>query len=411
MSRAKPFEIPKRTVWEAFKRVRANRGAAGVDKQSSADFERDLSDNLYKLWNRLSSGSYFPPPVRRVEIPKSDGGKRPLGIPTVADRVAQAVVKMYLEPLVEPHFHVDSYGYRPEKSALQAVGVARQRCFVYHWVLDVDIKGFFDHIEHELLMRAVRKHTDCKWVLLYIDRWLKAPAQLEDGTLIPREEGTPQGGVISPLLANIFLHYAFDLWMRRNYPSIPFERYADDVICHCRSEQQAQELQRSIGQRLAECGLELNVQKTKVVFCKTTRRPGSYPSESFDFLGYTFRPRKANSCWGPFIGFSPAISNLARKSMQREIRTWRLARRTDRTLEDLARMVNPILRGWINYYGHYSKSALYPFLARFNLRLEKWARRKYTGLSSKRAKRWMARVARRQPGLFMHWALVPPSAG
>ena len=331
MSRAKPFAIPKRTVWEAFKRVRANRGAAGVDKQSIAEFERELSNNLYKLWNRLSSGSYFPPPVRRVEIPKSDGGKRPLGIPTVADRVAQAVIKMYLEPLVEPHFHVDSYGYRPEKSALQAVGVARQRCFVYHWVLDVDIKGFFDHLDHELLMRAVRKHTDCKWVLLYIDRWLKAPAQLEDGTLIPREEGTPQGGVISPLLANIFLHYAFDLWMRRNYPSIPFERYADDVICHCCSEEQAQELQRSIGQRLAERGLELNLRKTKIVFCKTTRRLGDYPNESFDFLGYVFRPRRAKSCWGPFVGFSPGVSNSALKSMQREIRAWRLAKRTDLT--------------------------------------------------------------------------------
>ena len=221
MSNARPFEIPKRMVWEAFKRVRAKGGAAGVDRQSIEEFEGDLSNNLYKLWNRLSSGSYFPPPVRRVEIPKSDGGKRPLGIPTVADRIAQAVVKMQLEPLVEPHFDVDSYGYRPKKSAIQAVGVVRQRCFRYHWVLDVDIKGFFDHLDHELLMRAVRKHTDRKWVLLYIDRWLKAPVQLEDGTRLPREEGTPQGGVISPLLANIFLHYAFDVWIRRTYPNIP----------------------------------------------------------------------------------------------------------------------------------------------------------------------------------------------
>ena len=386
-------------------------GSSGGGNQSIAEFERELSNNLYKLWNRLSSGSYFPPPVRRVEIPKSGGGKRPLGIPTVADRVAQTVIKMYLEPLVEPHFHVDSYGYRPEKSALQAVGAARQRCFVYHWVLDVDIKGFFDHIDHELLMRAVRKHTDCKWVLLYTDRWLKAPAQLEDGTLIPREEGTPQGGVISPLLANIFLHYAFDLWMRRKYPSIPFERYADDVICHCRSEQQAQELQRNIGQRLAECGLELNVRKTKIVFCKSTRRPGNYPNESFDFLGYAFQPRRAKSCWGPFVAFSPGVSNSALKSMQREIRVWRVAKQTDRTLDDLAQAINPILRGWIDYYGQYYRSALHPMLGRFNLRLEKWARRKYKGLSCKRAKRWLAQEARRRPGLFVHWPLVPPAAG
>ena len=227
MSSARPFEIPKRMVWEAFKRVREKGGAAGVDRQSIEAFEEDLSNNLSKLWNRLSSGSYFPPPVRRVEIPKSDGGKRPLGIPTVADRIAQAVVKMQLEPLVEPHFDADSYGYRPKRSALQAVGVTRQRCFRYHWVVDVDIRGFFDHLDHELMMRAVCKHTDCKWVLLYIDRWLKAPAQLADGTLLPREEGTPQGGVISPLLANIFLHYAFDMWMRETQPSISFERYAD----------------------------------------------------------------------------------------------------------------------------------------------------------------------------------------
>ncbi len=247
-------------------------------------------------------------------------------------------------------------------------------------------------------------------MLLYIDRWLKAPVQLEDGTLIPREEGTPQGGVISPLLANIFLHYAFDVWMRRTHPSIPFERYADDVICHCRSEAQARELQRRIGERLAECRLELNLQKTKIVYCKSTRRPGNYPNESFDFLGYTFRPRAAKSCWGPFIAFSPAVSRSALRSMQREVRTWRLARRTDRSLEDLAKWVNPIIRGWLNYYGHYSTSALYPFLDRFNLRLVKWARRKYR-LSGRQAPRWLARIARRQPSLFVHWSLLPPAAG
>ena len=230
MDRAKPFDIPKREVWEAYKRVRANKGTAGVDGQSIADFEADLSSNLYKLWNRMSSGSYYPPPVRRVDIPKGDGRTRPLGIPTVADRVAQTVVKRILEPLVEPHFHDDSYGYRPNKSALDAVGRARQRCWRHPWVLDLDIKAFFDSIDSNLLMRAVRKHTDCAWVLLFIERWLKAPEQMEDGSLIARERGTPQGGVISPLLANLFLHYTFDLWMRRNHPDIPFERYADDGV-------------------------------------------------------------------------------------------------------------------------------------------------------------------------------------
>ncbi len=230
LDKAKPFSISKREVWEAFKRVKVNQGGAGVDGQTIAEFEGDLSNNLYKLWNRMSSGSYFPPPVRRVEIPKGDGGNRPLGIPTVSDRVAQMVVKRYLEPKLEEHFHEDSYGYRPLKSAIEAVGVARERCWRNDWVLDLDIKGFFDNIDHDLLMSAVQRHTDCKWVLLYLERWLKAPVQLADGRLVEREKGTPQGGVISPLLANLFLHYAFDEWMRRKCPSIRFERYADDMI-------------------------------------------------------------------------------------------------------------------------------------------------------------------------------------
>jgi RNA-directed DNA polymerase len=270
LDRAKPFEIPKREVWEAYKWVRANKGAAGVDGQSIEDFEADLSNNLYKLWNRMSSGSYHPPPVRRVDIPKGDDRTRPLGIPTVADRVAQTVVKRFLEPLVEPHFHDDSYGYRPNKSALEAVGRARQRCWRHPWVLDLDIKAFFDSIDSILLMRAVRKHTDCRWVLLYIERWLKAPEQMEDGSIVARERGTPQGGVISPLLANLFLHYAFDQWMRRNRPVIPFERYADDVICHCRSEEQARNLRALLERRFAECGLTLHPEKTKIVLYEET---------------------------------------------------------------------------------------------------------------------------------------------
>jgi len=251
LSQAKPFDIPKREVWEAFKRVKANQGAAGVDGQSIADFEVRLADNLYKLWNRLSSGSYLPPPVRRVDIPKADGGRRPLGIPTVADRIAQEVVRRYLEPLQEPVFHKDSYGYRPERSAIEAVRTTRQRCWRYDWILDLDIQGFFDNIDWELLLRAVRKHTPCRWVLLSIERWLKAPGMLEDGTLVPRERGTPQGGVISPLLANLFLHYVFDVWVGRRFSGVPFERYADDIICHCRSEREALALRRVLDQRFA----------------------------------------------------------------------------------------------------------------------------------------------------------------
>jgi len=394
--------------------VKVNQGGAGVDGQSIEEFERDLSNNLYKLWNRMSSGSYFPPPVRRVEIPKPDGRKRSLGIPTVADRVAQMVVKQYLEPILEPHFHRDSYGYRPGKSALQAVGEARKRCWEYHWALDMDIKGFFDEIDHELLMRAVRKHTDCKWVLLYIERWLKAPAQLPNGTLLDRGKGTPQGGVVSPLLANLFLHYALDKWMERQFPDLPFERYAEDVICHCVSEKQAKYLLVSIKRRLAECRLELNLQKTKIVYFKDGYRKGHYANESFDFLGFTFRPRLSKSHKGQyFVGFSPAVSNRATKAIRQEIRSWNLHRRTDKSLEDFARMFNPIIRGWINYYGGYYKSALYRTFWHLDRILSRWASRKYKRLRGRQRKsqQWLRRIRKRQPRLFSHWSFAYALAG
>ncbi len=228
MSEAKPFEIPKRLVWDAYRQVRANRGAGGVDGVSMAAFEEDLGGNLYKVWNRMSSGSYHPPPVRLVEIPKSGGGLRPLGIPTIADRVAQTAVKMVLEPMVEPMFHRDSYGYRPGRSALDAVGVARKRCWTFDWVIDLDIKAFFDSIPHDLIERAVAHHTDLAWIRLYVGRWLRAAVERPDGTREERTKGTPQGSPISPILANLFLHYAFDSWMERNHPNVRFERYADD---------------------------------------------------------------------------------------------------------------------------------------------------------------------------------------
>ena len=409
MDRAKPFDIPKREVWEAYKRVRANHGAAGVDGQSIAEFEADLSNNLYKLWNRLSSGSYFPPPVRRVDIPKEGGRTRPLGIPTVGDRIAQMVVKRYLEPLVEAHFHEDSYGYRPGKSALDAVGVARQRCWRYAWVLDLDIKSFFEEIDRGLLMRAVRKHTQCPWVLLYIERWLRAPVQMADGSLIGRDRGTPRGGVVSPLLANLFLHYAFDMWMRRTCPDIPFERYADDAICHCRSEAQARALRASLERRFAECGLMLHPAKTKIVYCKDDDRRGNYPDQKFDFLGYTFRPRLSRRRRGTFgVSFSPAVSDKALKAIRQTVRGWTLHERSDKSLDDLARMFNAHLRGWINYYGRYYKSALYPTLRHIDLILARWAHRKFKSLRRhrRRTRHWLDRLARRQPGLFAHWRLL-----
>lgn len=406
LSKAKPYSISKQVVWDAFKRVKTNSGAAGVDGESIAEFEIDLKGNLYKLWNRMSSGSYFPPPVRTVEIPKDNGSKRLLGIPSVSDRIAQMVVKLYLEPEVEPYFHQDSYGYRPGKSAIEAVGVARQRCWRYDWVVDLDIKGFFDNLDHGLVMRAVRKHTDCKWILLYIERWLNAPAQMTDGTLVNRDKGTPQGGVVSPLLANLFLHYAFDEWMKCNYPNLPFERYADDAIVHCSSEKQAKQIKTLIEERLAQCKLELHPEKTKVVYCKDDNRRGSYPNETFVFLGYSFSPRKAQSRSGQrFVSFTPAVSSKAAQRMCREMRGWRFHRRSDKSLEDLARLSNSILRGWINYYGQYYKSALYRVFDVLNRILVRWARRKYKRfrVHQRQATHWLRRIAIQQPWLFAHW--------
>jgi RNA-directed DNA polymerase len=406
VDKAKPFDIPKREVWEAFKKVKANHGAAGVDGQSIADFEADLSNNLYKLWNRLASGSYFPPPVRRVDIPKANGGTRPLGIPTVADRVAQEVARRNLEPILEPVFHIDSYGYRPGKSAIEAVRTARQRCWRYDWVLDIDVKGYFDSIDWELLLKAVRRHTDCAWVLLYIERWLKAPVQMEDGSIVPRTAGTPQGGVISPLLANLFLHYAFDMWMARNFPRIPFERYADDVICHCKSAEEARALWSVLADRFTTCKLVLHPEKTKIVYCKDANRRGDFPYQSFDFLGFTFRARRTLWQGGlPAHGFMPAVSPKALKAISRTIRRWTLHHHSDKSLENLAETYNPYITGWINYFGHFYRTQLRPALLRIDAYLIRWARRKFKRLRgrSKGARQWLARVRRANPALFSHW--------
>ena len=413
MSQVKSYDIPKRWVWEAYKRVKANWGAAGVDEQSIEAFEADLQNNLYKLWNRMSSGSYFPPPVKRVQIDKRDGGKRSLGIPTVSDRIAQAVVKGYLEPELEKHFHPDSYGYRPGKSALDAVEVARRRCWRHPYVLDLDIRAYFDTIPHELMLKAVRKYTDCSWVLLYIERWLKAPAQLEDGTLEPRMKGTPQGSVVSPLLANLFLHFAFDLWMAKHHPQTPFERYADDILCHCNTEQQAKDLQEELARRFAECGLELYPQKTKIVYCKDDDRRGTYPEQKFDFLGYTFRARRSKNRWGKyFVNFSPAVSDVATKAIRQEIRDWRLRSRVDKRIDDLARMFNPVIRGWMNYYGRYYKSALYPTFRYLDRYLVFWAMSKYKRLRRhrRRATHWLHDITCRDPVLFAHWSMLHKTA-
>ena len=405
VDKAKPFDIPKREVWKAFKKVKANQGAAGVDGQSIADFEADLSNNLYKLWNRLSSGSYLPPPVRRVDIPKADGGTRPLGIPTVADRIAQEVARRYLEPILEPAFYIDSYGYRPGKSAIDAVRTARQRGWRYDWVLDIDIKGYFESIDWELLLKAVRHHTDCTWVLLYIERWLKAPVQMEDGSVVPRTAGTPQGGVISPLLANLFLHYAFDRWVAQNHPHIPFERYADDAICHCKSAEEARALWRALADRFVGCKLVLHPEKTKIVYCKDGNRRSDYPNQSFDFLGYRFRARRTVRHGRYAHFFLPAASPKALKVMSRTIRRWTLHHRSDKSLQDLAEAYNPYIKGWINYFGHFYREQLRLTLMRIDAYLARWARLKFKRLRGQTngARRWLARVRRANPALFSHW--------
>jgi RNA-directed DNA polymerase len=414
VSGPKPFEISKHVVWEAYLRVKANRGAAGVDGESIEQFEADLQGNLCKLWNRMSSGSYFPPPVRMVEIPKPGGtGKvRVLGVPTVADRIAQTAAAMVLEPGVEPLFHPDSYGCRPRRSALDAVAACRERCWRTDWTVDIDIQGFFDNLDHDLVLKAVAHHTDQRWILLYVERWLKAPLQHRSGELAARDRGSPQGSAISPLLANLFMHYAFDTWMDRVFPGVRFERYCDDMVVHCRTEAEAHQVRQAIDQRLAECGgLRLHPDKTRIVYCKDGKRRGSYEHVSFTFLGYTFRSRKVRSKTGSyFFGFNPAISDEAAKRIRAQIRRWRLHHRSGSSLADLAREINPIVRGWINYYGRFYPSALVPSLKGIDQYLMRWATQKYKRLRRRRSRAWqgLEKTAKLYPGLFAHWKILRP---
>jgi group II intron reverse transcriptase/maturase len=403
----KPFDIPRYQFIEAFEEVKTNKGAPGIDGVSIATFEEKLEDNLYKLWNRMSSGTYFPPAVKQVEIPKKSGGIRPLGIPTVEDRIAQTVVKMNIEPILEEIFIDESYGYRPEKSALDALSKTRERCWRYDWVVEFDIVGLFDNINHELLFKAVDKHIDEKWIRLYLKRWCEASVCDSEGNLHEHIKGVSQGGVTSPLLANLFMHYAFDLWMKRSYPACLFERYADDAVIHCETYDQAITLLQALDKRLKECHLKLHPEKTRIIYCKDQNRKGDFENTSFDFLGYTFRPRGAeNSFTGEvFTSFAPAVSKSSAKSFKDKIRQRKLLSTTHLDLQTLANTLNPTIRGWMNYYGTYYPSEMQEVTKFLNNRIKRWARRKHKGMKSwKKANKWFSGVLVRQPKLFYHWS-------
>jgi RNA-directed DNA polymerase len=404
----KPFDIPKTLIWEAWLHVKANQGAAGIDAETIERFENKLGDNLYKLWNRMISGSYFPPPVKAVPIPKKSGGVRILGIPTVADRIAQTAVKMWLEPQLDPIFRDDSYGYRPRKSALEAIAVTRRRCWDYDWVAEFDIRGLFDNLDHDLLMRALRKHCQEPWILLYVERWLKAPMQTADEQILERDKGTPQGGVVSPILANLFLHYAFDRWVTLHLPGVRFARYADDAVLHCKSKRQAEYVLDRIRERFQACKLELHPAKTRIVYCKDINRTGDHPDIQFTFLGYTFRPRKVVDKYGRvYANFTPAVSRDALKVMRQTIRGWHLQLKSDKSLADLSAMFAPILKGWQQYYGRFHGSALKPVWRNINMFLTRWLMRKHKKLAGRktRAAQVLRRLAQGQPGAFVHWSL------
>lgn len=404
--------ITKAMVKAAYRKVKANHGSAGVDKESLEQYQEDLLNNLYVLWNRLSSGSYFPKPLRSVSIPKANGKQRVLGIPAVSDRIAQQVVKDYLEPRMEEAFSKNSYGYRPLKSAHQAIEAVQENVRQYAWVLDMDIRSFFDEVDHELLMKALEWHVEEKWVRMYVVRWLEAPSQQADGALQSKEgKGTPQGGVISPLLANLFLHYVLDKWIEKHYPNIAFVRYADDVIVHCHTEEEAKKLLVVIRQRLAECRLSLNEAKTKLVYCKNYRRNKKTGfGKKFDFLGFTFKPRTYKSKHEGshlFLGYGCAISQSAQTRIKQGWAKQNWHRRSDMTIQDIAVSVNVQMRGIIRYYGRSWLLELQRLMRHFEFRLVKWVLNKYKSFknSQTRAYQWIKRLKRSYPTMFYYWTI------
>lgn len=403
--------IGKRQVWDAFQAVKKNGGSAGVDNIAIADIESRAAEYLYPLWNRMASGSYMPVPVREVLIDKEDGKKRALGIPTVLDRVAQEVIRKELEMIVEPHFSVNSFGYRPGKSQHQAVKQCEENCQKFNWAIDLDIKGFFDNIDHRLLIRAVKRFTTSKHILMYVKRWLNAPVQKRDGSLEPKQgKGTPQGGVISPLLANIFLYFAFDTWFEETFPECTYERYADDIIIHCKFFKESLNVLAAVKQRMKRCKLEIKQEKSNIVYCKRNQKnhpPFKPKYVKFDFLGFAFQPRWVKGWLGKWhLGFTPAISNKRRKRIGQTLYKMKIHRMVQFSLQDIANRLEPKIRGWINYYGKFRFSEMRKVFRVLNYRLMMWVRNKYRRFRKKiktHAFRWLSNIAKSFPNLFLHW--------
>ena len=406
---SKTLPITKDMVRLAYRKVRSNKGSAGVDKESLEDFQKDLSGNLYKLWNRMASGSYFPKAVKEVAIPKANGGTRKLGIPTVSDRIAQQVIKTYLEPRLEMEFSENLYGYRPIKNAHQALEQVRKNVREYAWVLDIDIKNFFDEVDHDLLTKALDKHVEERWVKFYIKRWLETPIQKADGSMEAKQgKGTPQGGVISPLLANLYLHYVLDKWMELKYPEVSFVRYADDIVVHCNTEEQAKEILESIRERMAECRLRMNEEKTKIVYCVDYRRKKNHYQKQFDFLGFSFKPMTClNKDKGLFTVYDCIISQKSQTKINEKWKELGFYRKSTLSMQQIAEMVNPIMRGVINYYGKFNYWRLRRVAEQFHYRLARWALKKYKRFknSFKKAYRWIKEIKSSYEYLFCHWKL------
>jgi group II intron reverse transcriptase/maturase len=405
----KSIPITKMMVWEAYKKVKSNKGGSGIDQQTLDDFDLNRSKELYKVWNRLSSGSYFPPTVKRVFIPKANGKTRPLGIPTVSDRIAQQVVKTLVEPRLESEFMECSYGYRPNKSAHSAVNKVQEYVRKNSWIIDLDIKEFFENVNHELLLKALKVHVSEKWILMYILRWLEASVQFPDGTIKKSTgKGTPQGGVISPLLSNLYLHYCVDKWLHIHYPKAKMVRYADDIVISCQTQQEAIQLLTKLKQRLTDCGLTAHPEKTKLVYCKKDGRNLKGYSVQFDFLGFSFRPIMMKlKKGGSFLQFDCIMSRKAKVRITQELRKLEFHNKTQRNIQDLAILLNPKIRGWVNYYGKINRRCLKPVFYYLHHRLIKWTLNKYKRFKRSKVKavQWLRWVFNSFPNLFYHWAL------